>query len=125
MMLPLAVFMLASQLVVAVADKVPDLGVDQSCRAQAARGDALGGGKDGLGVTLEGCLRAEHAARDKLGSDWGKFTAGERERCTAASTMGGEPSYVELLTCLETTQQARQLQRDNDHGAPGDPGKKM
>jgi hypothetical protein len=123
MMPPFAAFVFSSHLLIAVADTLPNLKVDQSCRAQAARTDALGGSETSLGGTVEGCLRSEHAARDKLRSEWGQFTAADRTRCTATSTMGGEPSYVELLTCLETTKQARELQQGRAEPTPAQ-GKK-
>jgi hypothetical protein len=114
MVVPFAALALGSQLFIAVADTVPNLKVEQTCRAQGARTDALGGSQGALGGTVESCLRSEQTARDKLRTEWGQFTAADRTRCTATSTMGGEPSYVELLTCLETTKQARELQAGSD-----------
>jgi hypothetical protein len=110
MMLPLAALAVTSQLVIAVADTVPELNVERSCRAQASRTNPLGSGA--LGGTAEDCLRSEQAARDKLRTEWSQFSTAVRQRCTSTSTMGGEPSYVELLTCLEITKQARELQQE-------------
>lgn len=98
--------------VIAVADTVPDLAVEQNCREQAKRTDALGG-KNGYTTDAKGCMRSENTARDKLKTEWTQFTPATRERCTAASTMGGMPSYVELLTCLEMDRDARQLEQQN------------
>lgn len=90
-------------------DSMPNLAVDQSCREQASRTDPLGASNKALGGTVQGCLSSEHAARDKLRSEWKDFTATQRRRCDTTATMGGEPSYVELLTCLEMTKQADEL----------------
>lgn len=116
MLLPIATLALALA-VTPVADRshhsgvsqAPNLAVDQSCRAQAARTDPLGGSNKAMGGTVEGCLNSEHAARDQLRKEWDKFTTSQRSRCDTISTMGGEPSYVELLTCLEMAQQADEL----------------
>jgi len=117
MMLPLAALALGSQLafgsppITAVADSPPNLAVDQNCRTQAKHTDSLGGGKDVFDSSVASCMRSEHTARDKLRSEWTQFTPATRERCTATSTMGGMPSYVELLTCLEMDKQARELEQ--------------
>ncbi|MBV8792197.1 MAG: hypothetical protein JO237_09105, partial [Pseudolabrys sp.] len=38
---------------------------------------------------------------------WSKFAAGDRASCQRMVSMGGQPSYVELLTCLELAQQTK------------------
>lgn len=101
-MVPLASFALGVHFVIAVADKVPDLAVDQTCRAEADRTRSSN-------RNLSDCLSSEHDARQQLESRWNQYTASERARCTSTATMGGEPSYVELLTCLEMAKQADKL----------------
>jgi len=93
--------LLASHLVL-VADRVPELNIEPSC--QAAASTAVMPGRD-----AKSCLQDEHTARDKLEKEWGEFSATERTRCLQLSHTGGSPSYVELLTCLEMAQAARQL----------------
>jgi hypothetical protein len=112
MLIAIAALALSGQLVTAVADRldtVPNLPVEQSCRAQASRTSAIDNA--GIGGTLQGCLNSEHAARDKLRTEWKDFAANTRGNCYVTSTMGGEPSYVELLTCLEMAKQAAELER--------------
>ncbi len=98
-LLPLV--LLGSQLVL-VADRVPELNIEPSCQAAAA--SAAMPGRD-----TKSCLQDEHTARATLEKEWGEFSAGEHARCLELSHTGGSPSYVELLTCLEMAQAARQL----------------
>jgi hypothetical protein len=57
------------------------------------------------------CLREEQAARVKLEQNWSSYPSGDRTECVGESSTGGSPSYVDLLTCLEMTADARALQR--------------
>jgi hypothetical protein len=54
-------------------------------------------------------LRRELTARDKLNDQWGQFTPAQQARCVSLSRLGGNPSYVELLTCLELAKAAKAL----------------
>ena len=69
------------------------------CRAAVAAGAMPNGNADG-------CKRDELAARDKLNEQWGQFTPAQQARCVSLSKLGGFPSYVELLTCLEMAKAA-------------------
>jgi hypothetical protein len=111
---------LAGHLVIAVADKVPALNVEPSCRgsAQVAVPKA-----DGQLPTMqeirETCLNKEHEARDRLKEDWSKFTSEHRASCIRSTSAGGIPSYIELLTCLEIADQARKLPDEPMRGTTG------
>jgi hypothetical protein len=76
------------------ADRVPNLDIAPTCRAATAAGF---------------CQRDERRARDKLDDSWTDFTAAQRDRCSSLARMGGAPSYVELLTCLEMAKAADKL----------------
>ena len=84
-----------------VADRVPELNVEPGCRSVA-------------GATIKGrdeaaCKRDEQDARAKLEQEWGQFNNEQRSHCVRLSTLGGAPSYVELLTCLELAKQSATL----------------
>ena len=49
----------------------------------------------------EDCLPDEAQAEAELGRTWSTYPASERARCTAEVHIGGDPSYVELLVCLD------------------------
>ena len=55
-------------------------------------------------------------ARDKLTESWDDYTAAQQRRCSTLARMGGVPSYVELLTCLETARAADKLPGANLDG---------
>lgn len=101
MHLSLPVILLSSQLV-AVADEVPALNMTPTCSAAGAAGVIAG-------RTTESCLRDEADARHQLQQQWSQYLAADRTRCAQSTSMGGVPSYVELLTCLEMAKAARDL----------------
>ncbi len=95
---------------VLTAQHVPTLNVAPSCHAAA---DALmHRGKHGATV----CLQDERRARAKLQKQWLSFSRAERAHCRQLTTLGGSPSYVELLTCLQIAKAARALPIDKEMG---------
>jgi hypothetical protein len=52
------------------------------------------------------CRRDEQEAQRKLQREWRQFTRAQRSSCVRLPGLGGDPSYVELLTCLEMAKQA-------------------
>ena len=97
----------AGQLVL-VADQVPVLNVETGCRAAA---NSAVQGRDS-----NACKRDEEDARDRLKDQWGSFSAADRDHCVKLSVLGGSPSYVELLTCLELAKQAASLPPESTLG---------
>ena len=59
--------------------------------------------------TSAGCTADEQSARDKLDKVWTHYASAERERCAELSSEDGLASYVELLTCLEVSDDAKKL----------------
>jgi hypothetical protein len=57
-------------------------------------------------------MAAENDARKSLEKDWPKTPAAERTQCTGTVNVGGSPSYVELLVCLEMMQDSRKHHED-------------
>jgi hypothetical protein len=92
--------LLGAQLVVAVADKVPTLDVRPSCRAAEAN----------TPNSFDSCMRDEQAARSTLAAEWSEFRAADQSSCTQEAS-SFNPSYVELLTCLQTARDAARLER--------------
>jgi hypothetical protein len=93
--------MLSSQLIVTVADRVPEFDVGPSCRES----------------TVPDCETMEKFARDKLVKDWPAFTAQDRAMCVMEEKMSGPPSYVGWLTCLEINANARSPEAHSGGGA--------
>jgi hypothetical protein len=101
MFLPFPVVLLGAQLAMPIADKVPEFDVMPSCHGAS---QAAISNRD-----LESCLQQERDARSDLGRDWAQFPSGDRTTCEHSTSMGGIPSYVEMLTCLEIARDARNL----------------
>ena len=57
----------------------------------------------------ESCMADEERARARLANEWGRFAPATQNECTQLSSMKGFQSYVELLTCVEMTQDAKKL----------------
>lgn len=86
---------LAGQLFIGVADGVPKLDVMPSCRG-AVEARVLTNAVD----PLQNCLAIEKKANDQLVKEWLEFTPADRAKCVNG-IMKFEPTYSELLTCLE------------------------
>jgi len=91
--------LLATSHIVLAADTVPKLNYEPSCKAAVAT--AAIGSRD-----ESACKRDEEAARAKLEQVWSQFKADDQQRCVRLTSLGGSPSYVELLTCLEMSRDA-------------------
>jgi hypothetical protein len=100
------VLALGGTLLLVVADSVPTLNVETSCRAAAKMGDSLN-----LDTTLRQCLADENGARDELEKQWTQFSPALRQRCVATTETGGDPSYVEVLVCLQMGRDAAQMEK--------------
>jgi hypothetical protein len=94
--------------------KVPTLNVKPSCKAAATSGMTVGTGR-----TEKSCIDDENAARQDLVKSWSTFGSDDRSHCRALISTGGEPSYVELLSCLEMSRDAKRVARgESPAGVP-------
>jgi hypothetical protein len=73
------------------ADGIPNFNITKNCDEEVAGGLS----------TAAACVKDETDAKDDLTKRWSQFDATNRRSCVSESTMGGEQSYVELLSCLE------------------------
>jgi hypothetical protein len=103
MPISIAMIVVSSQLVVAVADGVPTFDVSRSCKLDLAATAGLA-----VDQSQKNCIRDEKRARQKLASQWSKFPAPTKAECIPLESIGGTPSYVSLLTCLQMGLWARQ-----------------
>ena len=95
--MPISISMIvAGSLVVAVADRVPVFDVSRSCKLDVAATTGLS-----IDQSLKNCVNDENRARQQLVSQWSKFSALSRSQCLPLESIGGTPSYVSLLTCLQ------------------------
>lgn len=113
LILPAAVALFVSAVFAHPVDRVPEFDITPTCRALQSAELAGAGGRN-----VEICRKAELRARDQLEREWTQFTAADRRRCVDLSSMGGLPSYVELITCLEIARDVRAL-RERESGPAG------
>jgi hypothetical protein len=111
MILPPAL-LLGVALLVPIVDKVPALNVEQVCDGIAQQG-GVSFRDPNIAVEKKNCLDSEHATRDELTKQWSSFAAIDKTACTNESTMGGQSSYTELLTCLEMARDVRALHAES------------
>ena len=106
MVLPFALLSLGGQLLLIAANEVPRFDVRPSCRAGA--NSAISMAKD-----ANTCVKNETAAHDQLAKGWATFAPADRVRCADMTRLGGPPSYVELLTCLEIARDVAKIHKED------------
>jgi hypothetical protein len=98
---PFLAIPLALHLIATSGGGVPTLDVHPSCHAAAA-----------AQITntdrMQACMEVEQDAHDRLVETWTKFNIADRSSCVR-TMMDFEPTYTELLTCLEIANDARSL----------------
>jgi hypothetical protein len=102
-----AALLVGSGLLINVADQIPRYDITRTCRAAVA----MTSGSQGR--TTENCVTGEEAARKDLEKHWSNAPAAERTQCAGTVAVGGSPSYVELLICLEMMRDSR-VRRDDE-----------
>jgi hypothetical protein len=100
MLIQSATLVLASQLLIAVADNLPEFNIERGCKETTS----ASGPKARLDETV--CVRNEQKALGKLQSLWLQAASSNRAICIREATENSDvtPSYVELLTCLQVQQ---------------------
>jgi hypothetical protein len=81
---------------VAMADSVPKYDMARTCRLDHAAASGLA-----VSESMKNCVRDEKQAFGQLQKQWPKFASAKRAGCVSQNTIGGTPSYVGLLTCLQ------------------------
>ena len=92
-------------------DTVPNFNVEPSCRAAAQQASS----PDYVSV----CRSTEQRARDQMQQQWPQLNAADKAQCVPAATVGGNPTYTELLTCLEMARDLRQLRSKGEPTTTG------
>src|SRR5690349_15194768 len=96
MLLSSPIIALGSQLILLAADRPPDFNIAQTCKLDLAAAY----GQD-VSQQYKSCVRDEQNARQQLQGRWTTFPAAQRTSCASQESVGGTPSYVSLLTCLQ------------------------
>jgi hypothetical protein len=97
----LPIILVSTQIILA-AEQVPEFDMSPTCR-----GAVIAAGNSNRDESA--CKKDEQAAHDTLQQHWSQFSLDQKSNCVRLSTLGGDPSYVELLTCLELDQRVNDL----------------
>ncbi|SDR60071.1 hypothetical protein SAMN05519103_06641 [Rhizobiales bacterium GAS113] len=93
--------LLVAQTALAEAAQPPRFNINSTCRqAQPLTGDKS---------VYQSCVSEENQARKKLTKTWSTFKSSARRSCVQETEIGGAPSYVDLLTCLQLDKDAGAL----------------
>jgi uncharacterized protein YecT (DUF1311 family) len=106
MLIPFSMVALGTQLVITVADGVPKFDIGRECRLDSTQAFDLNAG---LNETVKRCVADEQQALTQLQTQWSQFRGADKAQCTEEANIGGTPSYVDLLTCLQAAKLAGQL----------------
>jgi hypothetical protein len=104
MLIPFTAITVGTVLMAAALDPVPTFDTRPTC-ADAAQ-------EISVTRTVELCQQSERQARDALVAQWHSFPNADKTTCVATTRIGGFPSYVQVLTCLELARDARIMKLD-------------
>ena len=106
MSITFSMIVLGTQLVMTVADGVPEFDMARGCRLDSTQAFDLSTGQN---ETVKRCVADEQQAVTQLQTQWSQFRDSDKAQCTEETNIGGTPSYVDLLMCLQGAKLARQL----------------
>src|ERR1700730_10364189 len=96
-----AIFALTmAQTTLAVAAQPPRFKIKAPCR----HAQPLSGSDDKS--VYQGCVDGEVEAQKQLAKIWRTFKPSSQRSCASETQIGGAPSYVDLLTCLQLGKEA-------------------
>jgi hypothetical protein len=111
MLIPASGLALALQLLLPIAEGVPEFNIQRGCQVDSTGKSDL---RVGLDESFKRCVRDEEAARDQLKAQWQQIPAPDRVMCSQsaqAASDATQPSYVDLLTCLQEQIAAKKLRQ--------------
>jgi hypothetical protein len=73
------------------ADELPAFDIPRNCSEEVV----------GAITSVDACTKDEIDAKNELTQRWSQFSVSEKKTCTGEASIGGDKSYVELLTCLQ------------------------
>ena len=80
MLVPVSIMIVASQLVITVADRVPKFDIARGCRVDSASAFDPNAGMRG---TIKRCVTDEQRAKNQLQTQWSGFAESDRAMCTS------------------------------------------
>src|SRR5215472_10689570 len=105
----IAIAMIMPAILSARSDDIPTLDVRPVCRGIASQSELEAGLQQ---TSFQQCVQSEQATREQLKKEWSTFTTADKSGCVALAKTGGEPSYTELITCMEMARDVRKLRAE-------------
>ena len=99
MQLFLGVFLLFIASCEASARDIPKIDIEATCRLAPQSGSVSSS-------AYQSCVRDEAEARSQLEQQWRNFSPQHQTLCAQETEVGGSPSFVDVLTCLEMARDA-------------------
>jgi hypothetical protein len=96
MLIHLPIIILTSLHPTAIADTAPKFDIARVCQSEG-----------GSNEEQKSCADDETQARETLQTEWIQFTPSAKKQCYEEANIDSNPSYVELLTCLEMERDVR------------------
>jgi hypothetical protein len=93
---------------IAAADVVPKLDTRPTCESAGRKAMTHKG-------SIEVCLNSEKEAHGALVRHWSQYPKSDKSDCVGKVSKGGPPSYIELHSCLETLNHAREIRKVHGH----------
>jgi hypothetical protein len=90
-------------------DQYPVLDVAPVCRGISSQSSLEAGLRN---TSFDECMKGEQSDREAMIKEWSTFNSDDKRHCIAETTMGGESSYTDLITCLEMSRDVRKLHSD-------------
>ena len=87
-------------------DQYPVLNVAPVCHGISSQSSLEAGLRN---TSFDECIKGEQSDRETMIKEWSTFNADDKRHCIAETTMGGESSYTDLVTCLEMSRDVRKL----------------
>src|SRR5215470_11524775 len=87
-------------------DQYPVLNVAPVCHGIATQSSLEAGLRN---TSFDECMKGEQSDREAMIKKWSTFNSDDKRHCIAETTMGGESSYTDLVTCLEMSRDVRKL----------------
>src|SRR5258707_10090721 len=81
MLISFSTLVLASQLIVTVADNVPKFNIERGCKVDSAASSLA----TGLDETIKRCVHDEQQAQDQLQTQWSEFAPSDKAMCASVT----------------------------------------
>jgi hypothetical protein len=110
---PFVPLVVAANILLVASDGPPKVDIRTTCQTSVDAVVSLFGSS--VQESLDGCMRQQNDAFDKIVKSWASYPAAARTHCVQPNVY--MPSYIEWLTCFEMEVDVRKLRTDDAKAA--------